>query len=65
MNAKVYDEATKVTAQDGVVVLDGPDGVDVSITPDAAEETSTRLFDAAAQARGQEIMRRHRSAGPR
>lgn len=57
---KIYDEATQVSAKEGSVVLDGPDGVDVSITPDAAEETSNRLFDAAAEARGQEMMRKHR-----
>lgn len=61
MDGKIYDEPTEVTAKDGNVVLDGPDGVDVSVTPEAAEETSNRLFDAAAEARGQEIMRKHRS----
>jgi hypothetical protein len=30
---KLYDEATKVTAKDGEVILDGPDAVDVKITP--------------------------------
>ncbi|HEX9933249.1 MAG TPA: hypothetical protein VGB08_10445 [Allosphingosinicella sp.] len=59
MDDKIYNEATDVTARDGAVVLDGPDGVDVSVTPEAAEETSNRLFDAAAEARGQEIMRKH------
>jgi hypothetical protein len=59
MDDKIYDEATEVAAKDGAVVLDGPDGVDVSVTPEAAEETSNRLFDAAAEARGQQIMRKH------
>lgn len=57
MDSKIYDEATKVDAEDGNVVLDGPDGVDVSMTPEAAEETSDRLFQAAAEARGQKLMR--------
>jgi hypothetical protein len=55
MDDKVYDEATKVNAEDGKVVLDGPDGVDVTMTPDAALETSDRLLDGASQAMGQQI----------
>jgi membrane peptidoglycan carboxypeptidase len=50
---KLYDEATKVTAKDGEVILDGPDGVDVKLTPEAANETSDRLLEAASQAAGQ------------
>jgi hypothetical protein len=52
-NTKLYDEATKVTAEDGEVVLDGPDGVDVALTPEAALETGGRLIDQAAVAAGQ------------
>ena len=51
--SKVYDEAAKVTARKGDVVLEGPGGVDVIMTPDAALETSQRLLDAAAEAQGQ------------
>jgi len=40
---ETYDEPTKVSAKDGVVILDGPDGVDVKLTPEAAQETSNRL----------------------
>lgn len=50
---KIYDEATKVTAEDGDVVLDGPDHVDVKVTPEAAEETADNLIDGAVKARGQ------------
>lgn len=50
---KVFDEATKVSAKDGEVILDGPDAVDVKLTPEAARETSTRLWDGAAKAKGQ------------
>ena len=60
MEDKVYDEATKVDAEDGTVVLDGPDGVDVLMTPEAAAETSDRLLRGAAQARGQQIQEEHR-----
>ena len=47
---KVYDEATNVTAKDGEVILDGPDGVDVKVTPEAAEQTATNLEDEAVEA---------------
>jgi hypothetical protein len=50
---KAYDEPTKVTATDGEVTLDGPDGVAVSMTPNAAATTARRLSDAADEARGQ------------
>ena len=49
----IYDKATEVDAEDGVVVLKGPDAVDVRMTPDAAEETSERLTTGAMKARGQ------------
>ena len=39
----LYDEPTKVTAKKGEVILDGPDGVDVKLAPEAARETSTRF----------------------
>lgn len=50
---ELFDEATKVSAKDGEVILDGPDGVDVKLTPEAARETSNRLWDGAAKARAQ------------
>ncbi|WP_326525071.1 hypothetical protein [Sphingomonas sp.] len=40
-------------AEEGVVVLDGPLGVAVSMTPDAAEGTARSLNLAAADARAQ------------
>ena len=48
----IYDEPSKVTAEDGAIV-DGPDGVDLKLTIDAADETSQRLLDAAMKVRGQ------------
>ena len=51
---KAYDEPTTVTATDGEVTLDGPDGVAVSMTPEAAATTGRRLSDAA-DARGGRI----------
>jgi len=54
MNDKtIYDEASNVDAEDGVVTVNGPDAVDVRMTPEAAEETSERLNTGAMKARGQ------------
>jgi hypothetical protein len=50
---KAYDTPVKTTAIDGEVVLDGPDGVAVSMTPDAAEESARRLQAASQVARSQ------------
>ena len=36
-----------------MVLLDGPDGVAIALTPDAAEATGRSLLAAAQQARGQ------------
>ena len=56
---QIYDEATKVTAKDGEVILDGPDHVDVKVTPEAAEETADNLIDGAVEARGQRRLKRN------
>jgi hypothetical protein len=50
---RIYDEASEIDAEDGVVSVKGPDAVDVRITPEAAEETSERLNTGAMKARGQ------------
>jgi hypothetical protein len=49
----IYDEPSDVDADDGAVIIKGPDAVDVRLTPDAAEETSDRLNTSAMKARGQ------------
>ena len=41
---EIYDEPSKVSAKDGVVSIEGPDSVHVHLTPEAADETSDRLF---------------------
>lgn len=41
------------TAEDGIVFLDGPDGVAVTMTADAAEGTGMELIRAAETARRQ------------
>lgn len=51
MNA--FDTPTRTDAVDGEVVLRGPDGVALSMTPEAAAETGRRLIEAAAMARQQ------------
>ena len=50
---KLYDEATEVTAEDGEVILDGPDAVDVKVTPEAAEARADNLIGGAVGSRGQ------------
>lgn len=41
------------TAEQGVVLLDGPDGVAIAMTPEAAEATGRSLIAAAEEAAGQ------------
>jgi len=62
MDEKIYSEASHVEAEDGSVVVDGPDGVDVKLTPEAAAETSDRLLYAAGQAQSQQIVSGKRKA---
>jgi len=50
---QIYDEASDVDAEEGIVIVKGPDAVDVRLTPGAAEETSERLNTGAMKARGQ------------
>jgi len=35
------------SAEDGLVILDGPDGIAVTMTPDAAQRTGSSLISAA------------------
>ena len=63
-----HDEPSEVDAEEGEVIVDGPDGVAVSLTPEAADETSDRLLKGAAKARGQQMRdedRRRRSGSAR
>jgi hypothetical protein len=46
-----------VAAEEGEVLIEGPEGIALSMTPEAAEESSNRLYDRTADARGQRIMR--------
>jgi hypothetical protein len=71
MDNKVYDERSKVSAEEGIVYLDGPDGVDVHLTPAAAIEISDQLLEGGLTAQGQQVekdreqaRRREREAPP-
>jgi putative intracellular protease/amidase len=48
-----FDKPSQVVAEAGEVLIDGPDGIAVAMTPAAAEETGRRLIEAAAEARNQ------------
>jgi len=48
---KPRNDPGRATAVDGLVVLDGPDGVAVTMTPDAAVQTAESLRTAAEEAR--------------
>ena len=63
MSERAYKEPSKVDADEGEVMVDGPDGVAVSFTPEAAEETSDRLLHAACKARGQQISKERQAKG--
>jgi hypothetical protein len=64
MDDKIYDEPSEVDAEDGHVIVDGPDGVAVLLTPEAAEETSERLLWGAAKAQGQKIQKDQSTTTP-
>ena len=48
--SKPHSTPSAVNAEDGEVLIDGPNGVAVSFTPEAAVETSERLVSASAAA---------------
>ena len=59
---RTYDTPSEVKARRGRVKVDGPDGVDVSLTPDAAIETAERLFAGGTEAQGQKVEEKWREA---
>jgi hypothetical protein len=61
MKNQPYDTPSDVTAEEGEVIVDGPDGVAVSLTPDAALETSDRLMKGGLTAQGQKVEARRKS----
>lgn len=50
---KVFDEVGSVTASGGHVLVSGPDGIAVTLTPDAASAMAEQLREAARMAREQ------------
>ena len=44
---KPTDRPSRVAAEEGEVLVDGPNGIALSLTPEAAAETSQRLGEAA------------------
>ena len=58
-NKKIYHQPSLVTAEDGDVLVLGPDQVNVALDPDAAEETSNRLLEGSMKARGQRHLKNY------
>ena len=50
----VHDEASETDAEAGIVIVEGPGGAMLSMTPGAAEETGKRLQVSAGKAQDQE-----------
>ena len=48
-----HGDPSDVVAEAGEVIVEGPNGVAVTLTPDAAEETGRRMLEAASKARRQ------------
>jgi hypothetical protein len=46
-----HQQASEVVAEQGNIIIEGPDGVAVTMSPDAAEETAHRLLRAVSKAR--------------
>ena len=64
MDERAHDTPSEINAEDGEVLVDGPDGVAFSFTPDAAIETSERLFEGGLAAQGQRVEKRKGSGKP-
>ncbi|WP_055777521.1 hypothetical protein [Sphingomonas sp. Leaf357] len=53
MSRAPHDTPTQACAEDGEVMLDGPDGLAVSLTPNAAAASAVAIAEAAVVARRQ------------
>jgi hypothetical protein len=52
-DTEIHDRASRTEAVSGVVIVDGPDGVALTLTPQAAATTSRRLARSADEAQAQ------------
>ncbi|MDQ4087584.1 MAG: hypothetical protein M3177_06200 [Pseudomonadota bacterium] len=52
-SADAHGDPSDVMAEEGDVIVEGPNGVAVTLTPEAAEETARRMMLAASEARRQ------------
>jgi hypothetical protein len=50
----IHKDSSHVDSAPGEVMVSGPDGVAVSMTPEAAAKTGGKLIDHAAEAKGKE-----------
>jgi hypothetical protein len=50
MSSKTENQAGEAQAENGVVIIDGPDAVALSMTPEAAAQMGQRMIDAAGEA---------------
>ena len=57
-NAGPFEKGGRAVAEEGYVLLDGPDGIAIAMTPNAAEETGSSLIAAARAARDQSPSRK-------
>ena len=64
MARQVFDEPSECFAEEGVVIIDGPDGLAAAFSVEAALKTSERLMEAAMTARGQSSVRRQLDGEP-
>ena len=46
-SVQVHVQPSEVIAEEGKVIVEGPNGVAITFVPDAAEETARRLLQAA------------------
>jgi hypothetical protein len=53
MSRTPHDTPTDASAEEGEVMLDGPDGLAVSLTPNAADASAAAIMQAANLARKQ------------
>ena len=60
MSTKPHHTASDVTAEEGEVHIDGPGGLAMAMTPEAAAETADRLHIGAKEAHGQQDIADHR-----